>query len=65
MGHLASSQIKRTGEDGKGLAVGGLVVGYIVMGLVVGFLALALLFPAIGLMIGLSESPTSGPTYSG
>jgi Domain of unknown function (DUF4190) len=29
-GHLAHSQIKRTGEGGAGMATGGLVLGYIV-----------------------------------
>ncbi|MBK1834201.1 DUF4190 domain-containing protein [Roseibacillus ishigakijimensis] len=28
MGHIALSQIKKTGEKGKGLAIGGLVAGY-------------------------------------
>lgn len=65
LGHMATSQIKRTGEDGKGLAVAGLVVGYLGMGIVVLVLLLALVFPAIAIMIGLSEAPTSTPTYSG
>ena len=29
LGHIALSQIKRTGEDGRGLAIAGLVIGYI------------------------------------
>ncbi|GLW64607.1 hypothetical protein Arub01_28510 [Actinomadura rubrobrunea] len=29
-GHVATSQIKRTGEQGRGLAIGGLVLGYLV-----------------------------------
>ncbi|TFD80939.1 DUF4190 domain-containing protein [Cryobacterium fucosi] len=28
-GHIALSQIKRTGEKGRGLAIGGLVLGYL------------------------------------
>lgn len=28
-GHIALSQIKRTGEEGRGLAIAGLVVGYV------------------------------------
>ncbi|OBB77400.1 DUF4190 domain-containing protein [Mycobacterium sp. 852014-52144_SCH5372336] len=28
-GHIALSQIKRSGEDGRGLAIAGLVIGYI------------------------------------
>jgi large-conductance mechanosensitive channel len=33
-GHIALSQIRRTGEEGKGLAVAGLVIGYVVTGLI-------------------------------
>lgn len=29
-GHLSLSQIKRSGEDGRGLAIAGLVIGYVV-----------------------------------
>jgi peptidoglycan biosynthesis protein MviN/MurJ (putative lipid II flippase) len=29
LGHVAHSQIKRTGDDGKGMATAGLVLGYI------------------------------------
>jgi len=32
-GHIALSQIRRTGEEGKGLAVAGLVIGYVFTGL--------------------------------
>lgn len=35
-GHIALSQIKKTGEQGRGLAIAGLIIGYI--GLVVGIL---------------------------
>jgi hypothetical protein len=28
-GHVASSQIKRTGEEGKGLALAGIIVGWV------------------------------------
>ena len=35
LGHVARSQIKRTGEQGSGLALAGLIVGYSVIGLVV------------------------------
>jgi len=28
-GHIALSQIKKTGEKGRGLAIGGLVLGYL------------------------------------
>lgn len=29
-GHLSLSQIRRSGEDGRGLAIAGLVIGYVV-----------------------------------
>jgi Domain of unknown function (DUF4190) len=36
-GHIALSQIKRTGEKGRGLAIAGLVIGYatLVLGIIV------------------------------
>jgi hypothetical protein len=32
-GHIALSQIKKTGENGRGLALGGVIAGYIIAGL--------------------------------
>ncbi|MGN6324386.1 DUF4190 domain-containing protein [Pseudolysinimonas sp.] len=32
-GHIAMAQIKRTGENGRGLALGGVIAGYIIAGL--------------------------------
>ncbi|GAA1370323.1 DUF4190 domain-containing protein [Brevibacterium luteolum] len=37
LGHIAKSQIKRTGETGDNLATWGLIVGYVIVGLVVLF----------------------------
>lgn len=34
-GHVALSQIKHSGEDGRGLAIAGLVIGYIGVGLTI------------------------------
>lgn len=65
LGHIATSQIKRTGEDGKGLALAGLIIGYAAMAIVAIFFVLALIFPAIAVMIGLTDSSTPTPTYSG
>jgi hypothetical protein len=65
MGHIAMSQIKRSGEDGKGLALAGLIIGYVAMAIVVIFFILALIFPAIVTMIGVPDSPTPTSTYSG
>jgi peptidyl-prolyl cis-trans isomerase B (cyclophilin B) len=38
LGHIALSQVKRTGEGGHGLALAALVLGYVFLGLVVLFL---------------------------
>ncbi len=37
-GHIALNQIKRTGEGGRGLALAGLIVGYVVGGLTLLFI---------------------------
>mgnify|MGYP006265857465 CR=1 FL=1 len=43
-GHLSLSQIKKSGEDGRGLAVAGLVIGYLItIGTIVALVAGALL----------------------
>ena len=39
-GHVSLGQIKRTGESGRGLAIAGLVVGYLCLAAFVAFLAL-------------------------
>lgn len=39
-GHVALNQIKRTGEAGRGMAVAGLVIGYLCLAAFVGFLVL-------------------------
>ncbi len=43
-GHVALSQIKRTGEDGHGLAVAGLIVSYVFVGLSVIFIVIYVIF---------------------
>jgi peptidyl-prolyl cis-trans isomerase B (cyclophilin B) len=43
-GHMSLSQIKKTGEEGRGLAVAGLVIGYVVTALTILFVALSVLF---------------------
>ena len=52
LGHVALSQIKRTGESGRGLAIAGLVLGYLV---VAGWVVL--------IVVGLANS--SGGSTSG
>jgi hypothetical protein len=48
-GHIALSQIKKTGEQGRGLAIAGLIIGYI--GLVVGIILAIFWFAVIGAAI--------------
>jgi len=43
-GHLARRQIKTTGESGDGLALAGLILGYVLTGLTVLFMAAYLIF---------------------
>jgi hypothetical protein len=43
-GHIARSQIKRTGESGDGLAVAGLILGYVLTGLTVLFVVIYMIF---------------------
>jgi len=43
-GHISLSQIKRTGEEGRGLAVAGLVIGYLITVLTVVVVLLSVLF---------------------
>lgn len=46
-GHIALSQIARTGEGGKGLAIAGLVISYVTAAIVVSFFV----FPTFGLLL--------------
>jgi peptidyl-prolyl cis-trans isomerase B (cyclophilin B) len=39
-GHIALSQIKKTGEHGRGLAIAGMVIGYLTSGLLIAAIAL-------------------------
>ncbi|WP_166868849.1 MULTISPECIES: DUF4190 domain-containing protein [unclassified Salinibacterium] len=51
-GHIALSQIKRTGEAGRGMALTGIIVGYIITGFVILMIAfpvlMALAFMSVG-----------------
>lgn len=46
-GHIALSQINRTGEDGRGLAIAGLVIGYILTGIFVIWIAVMIVLGAL------------------
>jgi len=54
LGHIATSQIRRTKEDGRGLAVAGLVVGYIQIGVILIVVALWIL-----LIVGLAGAAST------
>ncbi|WP_051973549.1 DUF4190 domain-containing protein [Cryobacterium sp. MLB-32] len=55
-GHIALSQIKKTGERGRGFAIAGLVLGYI--GLVSGIIAIILFFVFLSI---LATNPNYNP----
>lgn len=62
-GHIALSQINRTGEDGRGLAIAGLIIGYIFTA--IGVLWLLMVFVFIGAFTTAVTTPyDSDYTYS-
>ena len=57
-GHLSLSQIRRSGEDGRGLAIAGLVIGYVVtIATIVALVAGTLLFAWAARVIRESSDP--------
>ena len=61
-GHMARRQIRQTGEDGAGLALAGLILGYIHLALSI-LLVIAIILFVIGLIaVGVHSTP---PTTSG
>ena len=68
-GHIALSQIRRTGEAGKGFAIAGLVLGYVSMGLTALLLVMMVFFTAtvgafVAAVAGASSSATSSESSS-
>ncbi|HUR09652.1 MAG TPA: DUF4190 domain-containing protein [Nonomuraea sp.] len=58
VGHMALSRIKRTGEEGQGMAMGGLITSYITIVL---WVILWILFGGMWLaLVGLSTAATAG-----
>lgn len=53
-GHMARGQIRRSGEDGRGLALAGLALGY--LNLVLCLLAVAAIVIAVVVGLGLARS---------
>jgi protein-disulfide isomerase len=61
-GHLALGQIRRTGEAGRGLAIAGLVLGYLGLALTALGIVLAIVFAAtIGAFFAAIDSSVDGP----
>lgn len=55
-GHISLSQIKKTGEEGRGLAVAGLIVGYIGLALaILSVIVIAIVFGAIAASGGFDQ----------
>lgn len=59
-GHISLNQIKKTGEQGKGLAIAGLVIGYIYTAFIV--LYLIFMFVMLVVLGGIASSVPSS-TY--
>ncbi|MCW2889639.1 MAG: hypothetical protein QOE54_6897 [Streptosporangiaceae bacterium] len=57
-GHIASGQIKRTGENGQGMALTGIILGWILTGLWILYwvLALAGVIASFGTSVGQSSN---------
>ncbi|TXK19209.1 DUF4190 domain-containing protein [Homoserinibacter sp. GY 40078] len=56
-GHIALAQIKRTGDDGRGLAIAGVIVGYAMIAVLA--LSLVFFFAMFGLLFATVEGSTS------
>lgn len=64
-GHIALSQIKSTGEDGKGLAIAGLVIGYIFTAIaVLWFVVFGMFLSALSSAVDESNNYTTMPVWS-
>jgi hypothetical protein len=61
-GHIARGQIRRTGEQGGGLALAGLILGYVGGAL---FIVLVLVFVAVAHKIGHAVPTSPNPALSG
>ena len=57
-GHLARRQIRRTGEQGAGMAMAGLVLGWVGVALTVVFVAVIAIVAAFAIRNGTAAAPT-------
>ncbi|MGI8328626.1 DUF4190 domain-containing protein [Actinomadura scrupuli] len=55
-GHIASGQIKRTGENGQGMALTGIILGWILTGVWILYWVLVLAGAVVGVGTSLGES---------
>jgi len=62
-GFVARSQIKRTHEEGSGLALAGIIVGFVVTALVIAYVVLIALFVGNAATIVQNFSPSPIPTF--
>lgn len=60
-GHLALGQIARTGESGRGLAMSGLIIGYISTGLILLVIIASIALPLV--LISIFGASTMGYGY--
>ena len=56
-GHIALSQIKRTGENGRGLAIAGLIIGYV-------YIAFIVLMVIIAIIVSVAAASAGYSSYS-
>ena len=42
LGHVALSQIRRTGESGRGMAIAGLILGYLALAVVIAYVVVVI-----------------------
>jgi hypothetical protein len=61
-GHVSLAQIKRSGESGRGLAIGGLVVGYLHIAFWIIFVALGVISKAL-IYSGVLGLQPGGPEF--
>ena len=61
-GHISLSQIKRTGEEGRGLAIAGLVIGYLVTVLTVIAVVVGVVFSTL-VIRGFRDSVDPGDAW--
>jgi hypothetical protein len=57
-GHMGSAQIKRTGENGQGMALAGIILGWILTGLWILYWVLVLVVGVAGLGTSIGQGTT-------